>query len=151
MKSTGLLSFVAILAAFASSAAAQTKLTPKAQEWLQANPGKQLAKVELPGQSGPYVYEGGFGHDGVDLEANEVLDIQASQVLEAAKAWVKQYNEDPNNTTSIKLAGIEYLGPTPGKWWEKKGKKPGAPGEAGRRYHKFGGQGRANLLTYPAK
>ena len=134
-----------------SATQAQTSLMPAAQAWQKANPGKKLVRVELPGHSGPFIYEGRFAHGGVNLTAAQVYQIMADQVRSDAQKWVTTFNEDPNSTASIKLAGIEYIGPKEGAWSERKGERRDRFGLSKGRYHDFDGVGRAYLLTYPAK
>lgn len=58
---------------------AQRLLTPKGQELV--NSTRRLKHWSAPGSGGtPYKFVGDFYHKGVDLEANEVLNIMARQV-----------------------------------------------------------------------
>lgn len=58
---------------------AQRLLTPKGQELVNSN--RPLKHWSAPGTGGtPYKFVGDFYHNGVDLEANEVLNIMAQQV-----------------------------------------------------------------------
>ena len=140
----GLAAAVAIIPGLAGDAFAQTtRLTPQAEEWQKKNPDRKVAKFTIPGQKDTFVYEGGYEHEGVDLEAQQVTNIQKDQVYDKAEKWVAEWNKNPDNQF-IRFAGIEYLGGKEGKTWEDKGKKNGC-----RRYHKFGGIGRASILIYP--
>lgn len=121
----------------------QQRLTSKGQELV--NKGRELVPWNA-GESSPYNFEGDFNHEGVDLTAGEVLSIQADQVFEDAKNWAARWNEDHPEDLFF-FAGIDYLGPKEGHWWEKKGEKIGPFGESRGRYHKFGGIGIAHILT----
>jgi hypothetical protein len=118
------------------------KLTPQAQAWLKADRDRKLIQWTVPGQKKSYVFEGDFYHKGVDLTAAEVLNIQADHVYGDALQWSQEWNGNPENPY-VRFAGIKYIGPVEGKWWEDKGKK-----SDGRRYHKFGGVGQAYILTF---
>ena len=119
-----------------------TVLTDRAREWQQNNPGRHLVHWE------DFVFKGDFYHKGVDLSAAEVQSIMAQQVFGDAEQWARNWNSDPDNDM-FRFAGIEFIGPVDGEWWEDKGKNPNPPRGNGQRYHKFGGNGSAHILTYP--
>lgn len=122
----------------------QQRLTPKEQELV--NSGRQLTPWNAPGQAGPFNFEGDFYHEGVDLSAGEVLNIMADQVFEDAKRWAATWNEQ-HPEDLLFLAGIDFQGPSGGRWWEDKGERRGPLGDSRGRYHKFGGIGTAYILT----
>lgn len=143
-----LLAAVVGLTLSASAASAQTvRHTKQAAEWTKKNPDKKLVKFVLPDKKEAYVFEGDYHHEGVSLTSQQVIDIQADQVMEKAEKWVAEWNKNPDNPI-IRLAGIEYIGHKQGSW-EDKGEKKDSFGISRGRYHKFGGTGRANILIYP--
>lgn len=123
---------------------AERRLTPKGQELVNA--GRQLAPWSPRGQDSPFNFEGDFNHEGVDLSAGEVLSIMADQVFDDAKRWAAKWNED-HPEDLLFLAGTEFQGPSPGRWWEDKSERRGPLGDSRGRYHKFGGIGTALILT----
>jgi hypothetical protein len=128
--------------------AQSVKLTPQAAEWTKKNPDKKLAKFTFPGQKEPFIFEGDYYHEGVDLTAMAVTEIQRDHVFAKAEAWVAESNKNPDHPF-VRIAGIEYIGPKEGRAWEDKGEKRDALGISRGRYHKFGGIGRAYILVYP--
>ena len=124
---------------------AKTRLTDAGKKWEQQE-GK-FVPWKFPDSDEAYVFEGDFYHHGVDLTADEVLNIMADQVFDDARRWAAALHEDPSSP-DLKFAGIDFIGPVDGKWWEDKGTKPGTPFEGSKRYHKFGGAGAAHILTF---
>ena len=122
-------------------------LTEPAKKWLQDNSKRKLKHFRLEGDDEDIIFIGDFYHKGVDLTAGEVHQIMAEQVFGDAQAWAARQNEDPDGVT-FKFAGIEWIGPVDGQWWEDKGKNPSPPRGDGKRYHKFGGNGKAYIWTY---
>lgn len=118
------------------------RLTEQAKQWLEKNPGRQLSKWFLPNENGPFIFKGDFYHKGVNLGADQVLNIQADHIFNDAQNWSNQWNQNPDNPF-VRFAGIEYLGPVDGEWWEDKGKRWDRS-----RYHKFGGNGQAYILSF---
>lgn len=122
----------------------QRRLTKKAQELVQS--GKELVPWVRSDSGSIYVFVGDFYNKGVDLTAANVLSIQADHVFADAKKWAGEWNEE-HPEDLLFFAGIDYLGPVDGKWWEKKGEKFDDFGISRGRYHKFGGLGEAHILT----